>query len=327
MITYIHQYLIKQLQLFKKTNTNLRIHSILVSISSGQDSICLIRIIEEIKQILNYELKIQYIYIDHQWKDNSQKQVEHIINYLNCYKNHLYIYQIKTICNNETDARNQRYNIILNHAVQKKHNIIITGHNLTDKIETFIQNLLKGTTIDGATNLITCKYTSNDLILWRPLLNISRTEINWFCRNFQLPIWSDQTNYQYKISRNRIRYELIPYLNNYFSINIEKRINSFLKISNTDNDYIKQTTLKLYLYAHHQNLIAINYQVVQIQHFAIKQRMIQLFCYHHFNQILNKNLLYKILHVLSLHYKKNITRIFIWDEKRICITNKWIYIH
>ena len=326
MITYIHQYLIKQLKSFKKIDNNIKANSILVSISSGQDSICLIRIIEEIKQILGYELKVQYIYIDHQWKDNSQKQIQHIINYLNCYKNHLYIYQIKTICNNETDARNQRYSTILHHAIKKKCNIIITGHNLTDKIETFIQNLFKGTTIDGATNLINCKYTSNHLILWRPLLNISRTEINWFCRNFHLPIWSDQTNYQYKISRNRIRYELMPYLNNYFSINIEKRIDSFLRISNTDNEYIKQITLKLYLYTRHQYLIAINCQLLRIQHFAIKQRIIQLFCYYHFNQILDKKILYNIINLLGLKYKPNIAKIFIWNEKRICITNKWIYI-
>lgn len=327
MITYIHHYLIKQLQAFQNINPNIRRNSILVSISTGQDSICLIRIIEEINKILNYKLKIQYIYIDHQWKNNSQKQIKHIINYLMCYKNHLYIYQIKTICDNETNARNQRYSTILNHAIQKEYDIIITGHNLTDKIETFIQNLFKGTTIDGATSLINCKYTNNNLILWRPLLDISRTEINWFCRHFQLPIWSDQTNYQYDISRNRIRYELLPYLNNYFSINIEKRLNSFLRISNIQNDYIKQITLKLYLNIRHQYMIAINYQTLKKQHIAIKQKIIQLFCYYHFNQILDKNLLYQILYVLKLNHKIQINYIFTWNEKKIYITKKWIYIH
>lgn len=326
---YFYYNIIQKLQnIIERKNKNTN-NCILVSISAGQDSLCLIKILKKINQILKYKLQIQYIYIDHQWKNNSKYQIQHILNYLKSDNSKIYIYQIKEQCNSETEARIIRYQILFNHAQKNRNFIIITGHNLTDKIETFLQNLFKGTSLDGATSLNEFRYNINNHILFRPLVNINRNETEWLCRNSSLPIWSDQTNYYYYIARNRIRHELIPYVKNYISTNLEDHLESFLTISKIDNEYLKQNTIKFFLLAHHKKIIAINYQIVDQQHLAIQNRILQLFSFHHFNQVFNKTVIQQIK---SNYYKitKNPSKYLSirWElNKNIYIQQKWLYIN
>ena len=327
MNLYIYKNFIEKIKNLTKINKQHTKKCILVSISAGQDSICLIKILENIKQNFIKFLEIEYIYIDHQWKKNSQSQVNHIINYLKCSNSSIYIYQIKIKCYSETQARIYRYQALFNHANNHNNYIIITGHNLTDKLETFLQNLFKGTTIDGATSLSEYRKNVYNIILFRPLIYNSRNEIYWLCKKLYLPIWSDQTNYYYNIQRNRLRYELLPYLKNYFSINIEKHLTSFLNIANTDNEYLKQNTIKLYLLTHHNKKIAINYQIIHKQHIAIQKRILQLFSFHHFNQMFNKNIIEKIILYLNFPNIGKFLNLEWNRNKYIYIQEKWLYIH
>lgn len=315
---------LKNITKFTKKNKKL---IILAAISAGQDSICLINILENFKSNTNNLIKLEYIYIDHQWKNSSKTQVKHIINYLQYYQSKIYIYQIKKYCYSETQARLMRYQIIFSHASKYNNDIIITGHNLTDKIETFLQNLFKGTSIDGATSLSEYRTNINDFTLYRPLLDVSRNEIQWICRHLYLPIWSDQTNYYYYINRNRIRHELLPYLKNYFSINIEKHLKSFLHISHIDNEYLKQNTIKIYLYIRHNNLLAINRHNLMKQHISIQKRILQLFSFHHFNEVFHKDLI-EMLIINLIHANQYKCIKLKWNtNKTICIQKDWIYIH
>ena len=306
---------------------NNKKNTLLVSISAGKDSIFLIKMLEIIKDSIKNNIELQYIYVDHQWKKNSKLQIQHIINYLKCYNSSLYVYQIKENCSSETEARIIRYQIIFHHAKNNHNQIILTGHNLTDKIETFLQNLFKGTSIDGATSLSEYRENNNKLLLFRPLLNINRYDTQWLCRTFYLPIWSDQTNYYYYIKRNRIRYELLPYLKNYFSTNIEKNLNSFLMISNVDNEYLKQNTLKLYLFIRHNQIIGINYKIMKKQHISIQKRILQLFSFHHFNDTFNNTLLQTILYQLKKINQNTYLQLKWNSNKTIFINNKWLYIN
>nr|QCI04001.1 tRNA Ile-lysidine synthetase [Antithamnionella ternifolia] len=293
-----------------------------ILISGGQDSLCLIKIIEDIKKNSSISLNIQYIYIDHQWRRDSKKQIKHIINYIKSYNSMITIYEIKQLFYSEAQARKLRYQIINYHIYHDNNNLIITGHSLTDKIETFFNNLFRGTSIDGATSLTRSRYINNKIKIIRPLLNLNRYDIQWFCRHFCLPIWSDSTNIEYTIKRNRIRHELIPYLKNYFFAKIESNINQFLNISLIENEYIKQNTIKIYLYIRHQYKIAINYKIIKSQHIAIQKRIIQLFYFHHFNLFLTKTIIKKIIFFIN---NTSCNHKILYNNKTICLNETWIY--
>ena len=296
------------------------IKHVLVAISGGPDSICLMKLLYTYKQRQNFH--INYIYIDHQWSNDSYKHVKHLINHIQYYGLDIAVYQMNNITFSENNARKLRYKIILSHAQKYKYEAIITGHNQTDKIETFIQQIIRGTSINGATTL---KFMNKiKKLLFRPLIHTTKTDLIWLCRYFCLPIWSDTTNYNYSIQRNRIRHELLPYLKKYLSQTTEKQIISFLKLINIDNEYLKQNTIKLYLTSHHKYYIALNHTFIQKQHISLQTRILQLFFYHNFQIILKPKTIWYLINIMK-NISKN-TQIIKHRSIIIQISQYWIYI-
>nr|YP_009332764.1 hypothetical chloroplast RF62 [Membranoptera weeksiae]AIC36837.1 hypothetical chloroplast RF62 [Membranoptera weeksiae] len=316
-------------QYFNKTIITIikkyKINSILIAISGGQDSICLLNLIENLQKKKKYITKITYIYIDHQWKIDSEKQIEYIINYLKYKKKEIYIYQIKKTTLSESISRAYRYHTIINHAIKYNFKAIITAHTRTDKIETFLQKLIRRTSIEGATGLNLHRRLYKNINIFRPLISINRIQINFFCRQYYLPIWSDITNYNYYIQRNRIRNELIPYLKKYINQKAENNITHFLKTCYYDHEYIKQKIIKLYINNKDKNYIALNYQSIKKRHISIQTRIVQLFIYHNFYLLINHNILNKIINRIN-QKNRNIQSIILWKHIAIYINNISIYI-
>nr|YP_010903818.1 lysidine synthase [Hypnea musciformis]WCH56869.1 lysidine synthase [Hypnea musciformis] len=283
MNTYIEKKFNQKFDIFLSKN---KLQAILIAISGGQDSICLINLIENFQKKYRKELSITYIYIDHQWTKNSQRQIKHLINIIKETTKKFVIYQINQLTNSELKARELRYNILIKYSEQYKYTHIITAHTQTDKTETFLQHIIRGTSLNGITSFNEYRKFNNKIHIYRPLIELKRKEIKWLCRKLYLPIWSDITNYNYTINRNRLRHELIPYIHKYFNNNIDKKINDFLANSKLENEYINQNAIKLYLNSRHNINIALNYQLIHKQHIALQIRTLQIFFFTTQNTIL-----------------------------------------
>jgi len=297
---------------------------ILITISGGQDSLCLMRLVNNYISNNHLLIDVHYLYVDHQWTNDSLEHIEHLINYLKYYKYKLFIYQISQLQFTESFARKYRYKIITQHAINYQCNLILTGHNKTDKIETFFLNLLRGTGIHGATSLHLFNKLNQQQYIFRPLLYLNKYYLSWLCKKYYLPIWSDTTNYNYSIKRNRIRYELMKYLQNYFNYDIENHIISFIECLNQDNEYIKQNAIKLYYKNRHTDYIALNYQITKVQNYALKKRLIQLFLYHNLNKIIDQHTILEILKLMNLpKYNKKKIKYFFFQ---LNFNHEWLYI-
>nr|YP_010170911.1 tRNAIle-lysidine synthetase [Chondria tumulosa]QSD57052.1 tRNAIle-lysidine synthetase [Chondria tumulosa] len=300
----------------------------LVAISGGQDSLYLINLIENIKNqtiTKKNRKKISYIYIDHQWRKDSYKQIIHIINYIKSINGNIFIYQLNRKIVSEKLCRIYRYHIIFQHAIKYNYRLIITGHNKTDKVETFLHHFFHGYGIEGITSLISNIKLNQNISLLRPLLKVNRENIYWTCKKYYLPIWSDTTNYTYHIYRNRIRYELIPYLKKYFHQNIENNIYQVLTTHYNQNEYIKQNTIKLYLTSKHKKYIALNYSKLNNQNFILQFKTIQLFCIKNTNCNLQYHQILKII----INNKQNIQQNYLRVKLKYCIfhiNKNWIYL-
>lgn len=278
---------------------------ILVPISGGQDSVFLMKLLNSIKR--NKELddtQFSYIYIDHQWRQNSKKQIKHIISYTKTIKEKIFIYQIKNMTLSENECRKLRYHIITKHAIRYNCKLIITGHNSTDKLETFIRNITRGSGIESLNSLNLCSQVTRNFFIIRPLINFDRRKLYWFCKKYYLPIWSDSTNYVYRMERNRIRQELLPYIQNYLQSNVENNILRLSKIYHIECDYIKQSTMKLYLRIKHPFRIAINYSKLRKQNFVLQTKTIQLFYFHNFQTYLDNKKLVKLIHNVNKNFNR-----------------------
>ena len=317
MNTFLHTKFKLNLNRWLNIQSNL-----IIALSSGQDSLCLLKLLHDCLDKKKYN--IEAIYIDHQWKNDSIEHSKHILNIIKRIKIPITIYQIKTSTISENAARKIRYKILIDHAFKKQYATIITGHNKNDQVETFLQNLIRGTSLNGITNLTIHKQISQNLTILRPLLNFTKSEIAWFCRLFYLPVWSDITNYNYYIKRNRIRHELIPYLKNYFNPNIEHIIYNFIELCQHENEYIKENTIKLYIKSMHTKLISLNLTMLKRQHYILQQRVLQLYFYYNFNKQINKNITNTILN-LNTNYLKTTLHSFYHSKLLIQYHNGWLY--
>nr|YP_009367593.1 hypothetical chloroplast RF62 [Pseudocharacium americanum]YP_009367682.1 tRNA(Ile)-lysidine synthetase [Ignatius tetrasporus]ARK14623.1 hypothetical chloroplast RF62 [Pseudocharacium americanum]ARK14712.1 tRNA(Ile)-lysidine synthetase [Ignatius tetrasporus] len=120
---------------------------ILLAFSGGQDSIVLFFIIIQLKKQWNWTVNL--IWCNHLWQKDSLYLMFHIL------KVNL-IFYTKTFCFinirsifSENKARKWRYQIFIRAAYYYNLTTILTGHTLTDKIETLIFNLTRGCGIDG----------------------------------------------------------------------------------------------------------------------------------------------------------------------------------
>ena len=136
----------------------------------------------------------------------------------------------------ETEMRDERYKHLLSNL--KKDEVLLTGHNLSDKAETLLINLFRGTRLEGLKSI-----NSENSLSSKPMINISKKEIYEYANKNDIPYSEDPTNKDNNIVRNWIRNFLIPEINNKFPGSFESKAdqlsNEVAFRSNYDNDNLK----------------------------------------------------------------------------------------
>jgi tRNA(Ile)-lysidine synthase len=91
---------------------------------------------------------------------------------------------------------------------------VLTGHTADDQAETVLLRLLRGTGIEGLRAMATCAPLPGapGTTLLRPLLRITRAEIESYCADLRLRPRHDSSNDSAEHTRNRVRLELLPLL-------------------------------------------------------------------------------------------------------------------
>ena len=115
----------------------------------------------------------------------------------------------------EAAARRWRYGCLMEQASAGQRDVV-TGHTATDRAETLLLQMARGTDLAGLGSLRPLRPLSADAPegpwLRRPLLNFSRGDTAALCRELALPLWIDPSNDDPAYARNRIRLELLPVL-------------------------------------------------------------------------------------------------------------------
>lgn len=105
-------------------------------------------------------------------------------------------------------ARSLRYEWLESTRKERNIHLIVVAHHQDDQAETILLQLIQGTGIHGLKGM----QAKNDKIV-RPLLNISREEINQYIDQHQIPFREDSSNNSTYYKRNFIRHEISPLLN------------------------------------------------------------------------------------------------------------------
>ncbi|ABX09708.1 tRNA lysidine(34) synthetase TilS [Prochlorococcus marinus] len=208
----LHKGLIRNHDLLPKGS------SLLLSISGGQDSMALLKLIVDLRRL--YEWKIFIWHGDHGWHKQSTQIATGLKEWCNNQELRFVSERAtKEKIHSEQAARNWRYECLTAHAqLLSQQNqsspchYVLTGHTSTDRAETLLLNLSRGTHLSGLGSLKSSRTLSGQIKLVRPLLIFSREDTAQICKEMDLPVWLDPSNSNMRISRNRIREEVIPVL-------------------------------------------------------------------------------------------------------------------
>jgi tRNA(Ile)-lysidine synthase len=213
----------------------------LVGFSGGYDSLCLLDILNTLS--LKYGFKLIALHLNHNWRgEESLKEALTCKDF--CEKKSIeFISETlkETNCKTESFARKARYKFFLKYAKLYPNSIILTGHNKNDNAETIIYRIIKGTGLNGLQGILP-KKNIDGVFVYRPLLTISRAEIENYCEINALIANKDSSNLNINYKRNFIRHKIIPL---FCEINPQmiKSINSLAEIAisqtNIVNEYLE----------------------------------------------------------------------------------------
>lgn len=249
--------------------------SLLVAFSGGQDSLTLVKILYDFKQF--HKWRISLIHFDHRWRTDSMLASEQVFTYAKSCGFPLYYFECPNYLKTEESSRKWRYTTLLETAYKNNCNKVLLAHTATDRTETLLTNLFRGAGLEGLSSMAWSSKITESVDLVRPLLNFYRSETAWFCRKYCLPIWIDQSNYHYFMSRNRLRQELMPYIKSYFQPKLEEQCFNLSSLITLDSDFLEQEALRIYSSIQHEDLVAINSSIFKLLHPSLQGRILKLF--------------------------------------------------
>lgn len=216
---------------------------ILVAVSGGQDSLCLIRLLLDLQPKWEWSLAIAHC--NHRWRKDSDDNATHVMQLAKTWGIPGYCVTAETGATSEAIARQWRYQVLADLAQTHQYSSVVTGHTASDRAETLIHNLIRGSGADGLQALTWQRELASGVQLVRPLLELSRPETTYFCQETQLPIWEDSTNQDWSYARNRIRHELLPYLQTHFNPQVEQALAQTAEVLRADVAYLESAAQDL----------------------------------------------------------------------------------
>ena len=195
--------------------------SLLVALSGGQDSMALTGLLLDLRRLHHWSLQLWHG--DHRWRPESSQQAREIAAWASGQGLEIQLasWEWQSTDQQSTDqlqppseasARAWRYAGLVDCAQQRDCGHVVTGHTASDRAETLLLHLARGSDRRGLASLQERRPLAEGIQLVRPLLIFSREETARICQALQLPIWLDSSNTELRYSRNRVRSAVLPVL-------------------------------------------------------------------------------------------------------------------
>ena len=222
---------------------------IVLGVSGGPDSICMLDMMRRLKEEKNINFEIYVAHINHMIREEAIDDEKYVQNY--CLKHNIEFFvkraDVQKIANDkkigtEEAGRKVRYDFFEEVLQKTGSNKIAIAHNKNDKIETIIMHLLRGSGLSGLKGIEPIR--DNKYI--RPLIECERQEIEQYCEDRKLQPRIDKTNFENEYTRNKIRNIVIPYIKKEFNPNIIQTLSRLSEVATDESNYIDLQTQKIY---------------------------------------------------------------------------------
>lgn len=215
---------------------------VLIALSGGTDSVALLKLFLIVRKKLNLTLFAGHL--NHALRGRESGRDERFVRVL-CRKEGVPFYSKTTAVRRlrkpgvslEECARDARYGFLLNLARRLGASKLATAHTLDDQAETVLMRLLRGSGMRGVA-AIPPKRREEGIWIIRPLLGISKADLAAFLRGQRIAARFDATNLDRSYLRNRIRHELIPFVEKKYNPNFRENLADLSDFSRELYEYL-----------------------------------------------------------------------------------------
>lgn len=223
---------------------------VIVGVSGGPDSLCLLHVLDRLKG--EWDLKLHVAHLNHKIRgieaDEDAAFVEKVarewgIPFTIEARDVPALAREKGMSLEEA-ARYARYKFLAEVALKEGAKTIAVGHNADDQVETVVMHWVRGSGLAGLRGMLPRSRLvvggeEYDLWLVRPLLDVTRAEIEAYCCEHGLTPRFDLSNLDTTYFRNRLRHELIPYLET-FNPRFRELVRRSAQLFADDYDFLHQ---------------------------------------------------------------------------------------
>ena len=316
------------LNINKKYNLIENNDTIVVGFSGGPDSVFLVEMLKKLQYFFNF--KIYLVHINHLLRGEDADSDENF-SFEYAKKNNLEIFikriPVKEIAKEigktlEEVGREERYKFFSEIYEKVGATKIATAHNKDDQIETFLFRLIRGTSLQGLEGI---KIKNNNVI--RPISEIYKKDILEYLNKNEIQYKIDKTNFENEFTRNSIRLDLIPFIEERYNIKFKDKIFSLIKEIRENN---QNNSLNLSDYTDSENRIILE-KTKFLSNFD-KKNLLSLFL-NKKNIEVNRNKIDEISSLIksngtkkidldkSYRIVKDYTYLYIEDKKENCVIN------
>jgi len=233
------------IQKIQKTISSYRMFEtgerVLVAVSGGPDSVALLHALCALN--VRYCLDICVAHLDHGLRKNSKLDVKFVRD-LTISLGLPFISGVidwkkrKRVGSLEDDLRRRRYDFLFNAAKKINAKKIVLGHTKDDQAETALMRVIRGSGLYGLSAILPKRPVGSFEIV-RPLIETERKDILLFLRRSKMRFRIDESNFDEKFFRNKIRKRLLPLLLKEYNPNIKDTLSNLALLVGADYSYLQ----------------------------------------------------------------------------------------
>ena len=239
--------------IFKKVKKYIAKHQmisdgdvILIGVSGGADSVCLLYLLWELSREMNFRLLV--VHVNHGVREDAEKDavyVEKLCEDLNVpfflKKVDMEGYAKAMGLSPEEAGRSLRYQAFAEVLEGENSSKIAVAHNNNDRAETMLFHLFRGSGLKGLGSI---RPVREQVI--RPLLCLDRAEIETYLEERKIAYCIDSTNDEDTYTRNKIRHYILPYAEEQICKNVTAHVGDAADILAETEDFVQKLTALAY---------------------------------------------------------------------------------
>ncbi len=221
--------------------------TVIVGVSGGADSVCLLFLLLEYKNKIDFGLRV--VHINHGMREAAAADAEYVKAL--CEKEHI-PFHLKEVnvtaiaeeakISEEAAGRQVRYQSFHEVAAKTGATKIAVAHNKNDNAETVLFHLMRGSGIAGLAGMAPVREGDDHTEIIRPLLCLEREEIEAYLTERKLSWQEDSTNAGDEYTRNRIRHHILPYAEAEIAEGAVDHIHRSAELLRETENYLAQQT-------------------------------------------------------------------------------------